>query len=168
MNKTSPLAKYNAEERRALSAWVKLTRATESIGSRLREENALQSLTPPQFGVLEMLYHLGPLCQKEISIKLLRSGGNVTMVVDNLEKQGLVQRRKYLQDRRYYRIHLTNEGSKLIKKAFKQQLRLLVSLFGVLTKHEQEMLSTLCRKLGHGVSTKDLKCDHTEIKSEES
>jgi MarR family 2-MHQ and catechol resistance regulon transcriptional repressor len=165
MNKTSPLANYNAEERRALSAWVKLSRATESIGSRLREENALQSLTPPQFGVLEMLYHLGPLCQKEISTKLLRSGGNVTMVVDNLEKQGLVQRRKNLQDRRYYRIHLTTEGSKLIKKAFKQHLQVLVSLFSILTAREQEVLSTLCRKLGHGVTHKDLKWDNSEIKS---
>ncbi|MFQ6613194.1 MAG: MarR family winged helix-turn-helix transcriptional regulator [Fidelibacterota bacterium] len=165
MDKTTPLSKYTAEERRALSAWVKLSRAAESVGSRLREENALQSLTPPQFGVLEMLYHLGPLCQKEIGAKLLRSGGNITLVVDNLEKQGLVQRRKHPRDRRYYRICLTKEGTKLIEKAFQFHLRLLVSLFSVLTSSEQETLSTLCRKLGYGVTNKDLKRDNIEIKS---
>ena len=42
-------------------------------------------MTVSQFGVLEALHHLGPLRQGEISAKLLRSGGNITLVVDNLE-----------------------------------------------------------------------------------
>jgi MarR family 2-MHQ and catechol resistance regulon transcriptional repressor len=155
MVKSSPLASYTPEERRVLGVWVKLNRATESVGARLREHIAHRSLTLPQFGVLEMLYHLGPLCQKEIGAKLLRTGGNITMVIDNLERQGLVQRRIHPQDRRYHRIHLTNEGSRVIEEVFQHHLKLLVSLLSNLTPGEQNTLATLCRKLGRGVAQKE-------------
>ncbi len=103
-----------------------------------------------------MLYHLGPLCQKEIGEKLLRTGGNITMVVDNLERQGLVQRQAHPQDRRYYRIRLTDEGNRVIEEAFQHHLELLVSLFSNLTPEEQETLAILCRQLGRGVAHKDI------------
>ena len=155
MVKSSPLARYTPAERRVLGVWVKLNRATESVGARLREHIAHLSLTLPQFGVLEMLYHLGPLCQKEIGTKLLRTGGNITMVIDNLERQGLVQRRTHPQDRRYHRIHLTVKGNRVIEEAIQYHLKLLVSLFSNLTTEEQNTLAMLCRRLGHGVVRKE-------------
>ena len=45
-------------------------------------------LTESQIGVLEALAHLGPLTQGELCRKILRSGSNVTTVVDNLERDG--------------------------------------------------------------------------------
>ena len=50
------------------------------------------NLTISQFGVLEALYHLGPLSQRQLADKILRSSGNLTMVIDNLERDGLVRR----------------------------------------------------------------------------
>ena len=67
-------------------------------------------LTESQFGTLEALYHLGPLCQGEIGQKILKSSGNMTMVVDNLEKRGLVQRQRSQQDRRQIEVSLTRPG----------------------------------------------------------
>ncbi len=81
-------------EIRALNAYIKLVRASESvvghIGQILR---AGGRLTLSQFGVLEALWHLGPLCQRNPGLKILKSSGNMTMVVDNLEKRELVDRR---------------------------------------------------------------------------
>ena len=51
-------------------------------------------LTISQFGVLEALYHKGPLCQRDIAAKILKSTGNITMVIDNLEKRELVRRER--------------------------------------------------------------------------
>ena len=68
----------------ALSAYVKMLRATDAISERLSKTWKNAGLTISQFGVLEALYHLGPLCQKEIAKKILKTTGNITMVIDNL------------------------------------------------------------------------------------
>nr|NIP73420.1 MarR family transcriptional regulator [Gammaproteobacteria bacterium]NIR98346.1 MarR family transcriptional regulator [Gammaproteobacteria bacterium]NIV21028.1 MarR family transcriptional regulator [Gammaproteobacteria bacterium] len=70
----------------ALDAYIKLARAAESVIARIHRRTA-SGLTVSQFGVLEALYHLGPMHQRMIGAKLLKSGGNVTMVIDNLEKR---------------------------------------------------------------------------------
>ena len=82
------------EDTRALDTWIKLTRAVDSFGARLAGHGTCSNVTISQFGVLEALHHLGPLRQGEISAKLLRSGGNITLVVDNLEVRGLVRRER--------------------------------------------------------------------------
>src|SRR6266508_1615661 len=98
--------KGTPQEELALNTLIKLTRATNSLESRLFAHGTLDKLTPSQFGVLETLYHLGSLCQGQLSQKLLRSTGNMTMVVDNLEKNGLVRRVRSSEDRRMINIEL--------------------------------------------------------------
>ena len=70
------------ESRLALDTFIKLTRAVNAFENRLYAHDVIEGLTPSQFGVLETLYHLGPLCQGEVSSKLLKSSGNITLVVD--------------------------------------------------------------------------------------
>ncbi len=60
--------------------------------------------------MLESLYHRGPLRPREISARLLKSGGNITLVVDNLEKRGLVRRQRDSVDRRVVVVSLTEKG----------------------------------------------------------
>ena len=81
-------------EKIALCAHINLIRAAESVMSRIEHIFSQYGLTESQFGVLEVLLHLGPLCQRELGQKILKSSGNITMVVDNLEKQGLVVRQR--------------------------------------------------------------------------
>ncbi len=66
-------------EVRALDASIKLMRAATSIGTRLEKRLLSLGLTEPQFGVLEALYHLGPLFQRDLARKLLKTGGNITL-----------------------------------------------------------------------------------------
>lgn len=134
----------------ALDTFIKLTRATNSLISRLAGYNTLKQLTTTQFGVLEALMHLGPLSQSDICAKLLKSGGNITLVIDNLEKQNLVKRQVDPADRRITMVNLTGDGKALIQEIFPQHVRAIVNELSLLEPEEQAALGRLCKKLGRG------------------
>lgn len=137
-------------EVRALNAFVNLMRGSDSLARRLNAQLEPLGLTMGQFGVLEALYHLGPMCQKALGEKLLRSGGNVTLVVDNLSKHGWVRRERQADDRRLIRIHLTPKGRTLIAQVFPKHVQAIVKEMSALEPKEQEALRRICRKLGKG------------------
>jgi MarR family 2-MHQ and catechol resistance regulon transcriptional repressor len=136
------------EEERALNAFIALMRAADSFAALLKVGLADQDLSGSQFGILETLLHLGPLCQKDLATKLLVSGGNITLVVDNLEKRGLVTRERQVEDRRLVTVSLTAAGKKLITSIFPKHLATIVAHFSILTPAEQDVLRRLCRTLG--------------------
>lgn len=138
------------EMRLALDTFIKFTRAANALDNRLLHRGTLGDLTPSQFGILETLYHLGPLCQGEISAKLLKSTGNITLVLDNLEKRGLVERKREAHDRRMVTVHLTGAGRALIEEVFPHHTGSIAAEFAVLTRAEQIELGRLCKKLGMG------------------
>ncbi len=136
-------------EVRALNAFIKLVRASESVTARLAAHIQHRiGLTVTQFGVLEALLHLGPMCQKEIADRQLKTGGNITLVVDNLEKRELVRRERSIEDRRQVIVHLTPKGRKLIQDYFPEHARAILYEISALSPDEQASLETLCRKLG--------------------
>ncbi len=135
-------------ETEALGTYVKLVRATETITAVTHRHLARVKLTVSQFGVLETLYHLGPMCQAEVARKNLKSTANITTVVDNLEKRGLVERIRSFEDRRYITLHLTDAGLSLIEAIFPAHVERMVKGFSVLTAEEQRQLGDLCKKLG--------------------
>ncbi len=132
----------------ALDAYIKLMRAADSVSAVLARRLADDGLTMPQFGCLETLLHLGPLCQKELGLKLLRSGANVTTVVDNLERAGLVRRVRGTEDRRFVTVHLTPKGRELISQVFPRHAEATAAAFSALSPAEQQTLSGLCKRLG--------------------
>jgi MarR family transcriptional regulator, 2-MHQ and catechol-resistance regulon repressor len=135
---------------RALNAFIKLTRASGALESRLAHRGTMLPLSQSQFGVLEALYHLGPLSQGQVSNKVLKSSGNVTLVIDNLEKQGLVRRERESTDRRVVTIHLTDKGLELVERIFPAHAAAVEDEMSVLTPDELETLAALCKKLGKG------------------
>jgi MarR family 2-MHQ and catechol resistance regulon transcriptional repressor len=140
--------KGTQKEIRALNAFINFMRAADSVSSRLSRLLAKHGLTMSQFGALEALYHLGPLTQNELGKKLLKTSGNITMVVDNLEKRTLVKRVRSPEDRRSVTVTLTKDGRKVIESVFPQHVQSIVAQFEVLSVREQEALRHLCRKLG--------------------
>ena len=133
---------------KALNTYVKLMRAAESLTARVHRHLAPVGLTVSQFGVLEALYHLGALSQKDLGRKILRSSGNITLVVDNLEKRGLVKRERDRTDRRFFIIHLTDKGKRLIRRIFPPHAALIAEELSVLSDAEQQKLGDLCKKVG--------------------
>jgi MarR family 2-MHQ and catechol resistance regulon transcriptional repressor len=103
-------------------------------------------LTLSQFGVLEALYHVGDLTVGEVKEKILSSDGTIPVVVKNLEKRGLIIRKKDPQDKRKSILSLTDEGRKVISKAYPENERMIREQMSLWTKEEKRQLYTLLRK----------------------
>lgn len=140
--------KGSKKEVNMLNSFIKLTRAADSVRSRISSVINTSEITESQFYVLDSLYHSGPLTQKDIGEKVFRSGGNITLVIDNLEKQGYVKRVRGKEDRRYFTIHLTKAGKNLMDKIFPQFVNAVKDELNVLGDSEHKQLQDLCKKVG--------------------
>src|SRR3954451_6602701 len=103
-----------SDDHRALRIWLRLLTCTQMIErvvrSRLREQFGT---TLPRFDLMAQLErHPEGLKMNELSRMLMVTGGNVTTIVDQLEKEGLVERLAEPADRRASRIRLTRPGDK--------------------------------------------------------
>ena len=137
-----------ARDALALNTYIKLMRAGDSVATRIKRRGTFDGLSISQFAVLEALFHLGPLRQNQIGAKTLRSPGNLTLVIDNLEKAGLVTRARAADDRRAIVVTLTPKGKKKIAGILPAHLAAIVQQMSVLTPAEQQQLGALCKKLG--------------------
>lgn len=138
----------SSAEKEAMGLIVKMNRSLHAVERNTLSRLMDVHLSVSQFGVLEALYHLGPLCQTQLAGKLLKSTGNLTTVIDNLEKRKLVERRRSTEDRRFILVHITEEGAGLIETFFPGHMQRLVRAFSVLTAEERAELARITRKLG--------------------
>ncbi len=148
-------ARYGRKADIALSMWVKLARST-AVFDRLSNENIRSfGLTTPQFGAFECLGHLGPMTTGELARKMLISGGNTTCIVDNLVREGLVEREHSADDRRVILVRLSAKGQKLFEEIFPKHAHHIETLASVLTEEEQKELGRLLKKLGTALAAKE-------------
>lgn len=133
----------------ALNAYIKLMRAAESVTTRAHAVLP-KDVTLAQFGALEALLHRGPLSQSDLAGKLLKSGGNITLIVDNLEKAGHVVRERSSEDRRFVTVSLTDSGRAFITDLFPKVAASITRELGALSSAEQFTLGWLCKKAGLG------------------
>ena len=133
---------------RALGLYVKLVRAADSVQAPLDRRLESLGLTEGQFGVLEILFHLGPQSAGSLSRKSFRSGGHVTTVLDNLERRKLVTRERLPEDRRTVIVRLTPSGRRLVAKLFPGHADAIADAMSVLSPAEQSTLAGLLKKLG--------------------
>ncbi|MBI4828268.1 MAG: MarR family transcriptional regulator [Nitrospinae bacterium] len=140
-------------ERRALDAFIKLARAGDAVMAATAAAFEDEGLTISQFGALETLYHLGPMSQKQIAAKILRSGGNLTLVVDNLERRGLAVRRPGA-DRRVNTVTLTPKGRRLMERLFPRVAGRIAEVMETLGGAELETLGALLKKLGRSAAAR--------------
>ena len=148
---------YGARADLALKTFVKLVRAHNTLcrleGRHIRQDFGL---TQPQFAVIDGIGHLGPMSMGELSEKMLVTGGNTTVVIDNLESAGLVRRRPSETDRRSTVVELTEAGQATFERVFPEHADYMARAFSALDAQEQRTLGDLLRKLGlalaqHGV-----------------
>ncbi len=132
----------------ALDTYVKLMRAANAARNFAAQSLGNRRVTLTQFAVLEALYHLGPMSLSDIAQKVLTTGGNLTMVVGNLEKQGLARRQGCPQDRRVLIVVLTAKGKSVIREMFPRHAAAISGFLSALSPEEQTRLGELCRKLG--------------------
>jgi MarR family transcriptional regulator, 2-MHQ and catechol-resistance regulon repressor len=133
--------------------WVVLWKATKAVEAHARRSVQGTELGLSDFGVLEALLHKGPLSISALGKKVLLSSGSMTAAVDRLERSGYVERAATSTDRRARIVHLTDEGSKLIRKVFAEHVRDMERVFSLMDNSERRALASLLRKLGHGAES---------------
>jgi MarR family transcriptional regulator, 2-MHQ and catechol-resistance regulon repressor len=143
--------RYGRKADLALSTWVKVARAHATLGRLTGEHIRAFELTPAQFGAIETLGHCGPMLIGELTRKQLVCAGNMTVVIDNLAKEGLVERQTDTEDRRAVIVKLTAKGKRLFDRIFPSHAAFVAQLFAHMTEAEQDELSRLLKKLGTGV-----------------
>ena len=147
---------WTAEQERGLRLWIALARCYTTFSKAITVKVSEYDLTTPQFGVLEALYHLGPLSLGDLADKLLVTGGNVTYVMDRLEEQGLVYRDRSPEDRRVIQGKLTPEGRRRIAEVLEGHAEYVEGLTRHLDGAEQDQLRSLLKTLGVAVQENDL------------
>lgn len=150
----APRAWTEAQEE-SLRLWIALARCYATVAREVSGRITEYGLTPPQFGVLEALYHLGPLSLGELAGKLLVTGGNITYVMDRLEEQGLAFRDRSGPDRRVVLARLTPEGARMVQDVFPGHAAFIEELTEPLEPGEREALRNLLKKWGRGLSRED-------------
>ena len=143
------------DERDALKLWVVLSRAHSAITDRANAQIAQYGMTLAEFGVLEALYHKGPLLLGEVQRKLLVSSGGVTYLVDRLERRGLVRRDQCLEDRRARYAVLTDDGTEFVRRVFPDHAAAIRDAMSGLDADEQQETTRLLRRLGFAAAGAD-------------
>lgn len=105
-------------------------------------------MTLAQFAVLEILYHKGDLRICDIIEGTLSTGGNMTVVIENLLKEGYVSKYPDPKDRRAHVVSITEKGIQLMEEVFPAHVEHISEIFDVLSNNEKLELITLLKRLG--------------------
>lgn len=137
-----------------LKLLITLSRAMTEINKAQASVITQNGLTLGQFAVLEVLYHKGELCINDIIKKILSTSGNVTVVIENLVKEGYITKQKDPMDKRVSLINITMKGRELIEKIFPMHLKNLEEMFHVLIDEDKIKMIELSKKLGKSIGEK--------------
>jgi MarR family transcriptional regulator, 2-MHQ and catechol-resistance regulon repressor len=126
---------------------IAVGRALQAMERVVRPHLAQSGLAMTEFGVLEVLYHKGPLRLGEIRDRILVTGASTTYVVRKLEERGLMRRRPCAEDSRVVFGELTAKGRSLIAEVFPEHVQLLQQATAGLTVSQKREASRLLRTL---------------------
>ncbi|MDH4174953.1 MAG: MarR family transcriptional regulator [Betaproteobacteria bacterium] len=137
------------DDHRALRLWLRLLTCSQLIERHVRSRlRSRFGTTLPRFDLLSQLErHAQGLKMNELSRLLMVTGGNVTGIVDQLVKEGLVERLDDASDRRAWRVRLTRAGAKAFAEMARQHEQWVVELMGGLTRKESDSLMQLLARL---------------------
>ena len=144
------------EDHLALRLWLRLLSCTNLVEAPLRQKLREQfEGSLPRFDLMAQLdRHPHGLKMRELSRRLMVTGGNVTGLTDRLVAEGLVQRRDDSADRRTYIVSLTPEGKRQFRAMARAHEGWIVSLFGGLDTKQQGQLFELLGQLKRSLPTR--------------
>ncbi|AKI00166.1 transcriptional regulator [Hoeflea sp. IMCC20628] len=105
--------------------WIAVARACQVMGLTLARALQPLDIKPPHLDILVNLFRTPGISQQDLADKLLVGRSNLSMLLPQLEKRGLLVRRGDPQDRRILRLELTTEGTRLTEEAIVIQSALI-------------------------------------------
>ncbi len=141
------LPKFDDDIALSLSTWVEIMKAFNKIRALEMELIEANNLTIGQFALLELLHHRGSQSIGAATKLAMSSPGNMTVVVKNLLKAGMITSEKHDSDKRSAILSITPKGSELIASMFPEHSKRIDSFLSGLTQEEKEVVRALLRKL---------------------
>ncbi|MGH8674304.1 MAG: MarR family winged helix-turn-helix transcriptional regulator [Burkholderiales bacterium] len=137
-----------ADDHRALRLWLRLLTCSQLIERHVRSRlRGRFATTLPRFDLMAQLErHPGGLKMNELSRRLMVTGGNVTGIVDQLVREGLVERNADA-DRRAFRVRLTRAGERAFGEMARAHEQWIAELLAGLTRREHGELFKLLARL---------------------
>jgi len=137
------------DDHHALRLWLRLLTCTQlierAVRARLRDRFGT---TLPRFDLMSQLWRYPEgLKMNELSRHLMVTGGNITGIVDPLEKDGLVERTAEPADRRAYRVRLTRAGRKAFAEMARTHEEWIVELLAGFSRREHAEIYKLLGRL---------------------
>jgi DNA-binding MarR family transcriptional regulator len=145
-----------------LRLWLRALSFTGMVERRVRSRlQADFGVTLPRFDVMAAL-HEAPegLSMGEVSRRLMVSNGNVTGIVERLDREGLVRRRTNPHDRRSQLVRLTASGRTAFEEMAEVHEGWILSMLSGLSEEEVEKLKYLLGKAKQSVVNSDGKEDY--------
>lgn len=143
-----PTHEDRSAQDQALQLYITLSRASQWVNAHADRDIKRHGMNRTEFGVLELLYHKGSQPIQQIGSKVLMSSGNITYVVDKLEKKGFVVRKTSTEDRRSIYAEITDEGRAFVERVFPEHAEVIAQATAGLTPEEQREAANLLKKLG--------------------
>ena len=142
-------ARSSSDDHHSLRLWLRLLACSTDIETEIRKRlRATFGVTLARFDYLAQLHrHPDGLRMSALSRYLMVTGGNVTGLTDELEKDGMVQRDAEPGDRRSYRVALTAKGRKVFERMASEHEGWVVELFGGLADTDRHQLHDLLGRL---------------------
>ncbi|QHE78278.1 MarR family winged helix-turn-helix transcriptional regulator [Hydrogenophaga sp. PBL-H3] len=142
-------ARAHSEHAHELRLWLRLLTCSQLIEKRVRAGLREQfDTTLPRFDLMAQLErHPEGLKMKELSHRLMVTGGNVTGITDQLVNEGLVERLDVDGDRRAFRVALTEHGRTTFTEMARQHESWIVDAFEGLSPRDLESLHKLLGKV---------------------
>ena len=139
---------------REVMLWIRLAMTFNVLYQEIKRELSKEHLTVPQLEIISCLDRTKGLPLSEIAERLLVTGGNITGIIDRLERGGYVHRERDKTDRRVIRALLTEKGLELYKSFLPRYKEVMHRINSGLTVQERKQLQQLLKKLAQGVQQK--------------
>ena len=143
-----------ASTKDTLRLWLRMLSLTNMVERRLRQNlRTGYDVTLPRFDVMAALYDNEPegSSMGEISRRCMVTKGNVTGIVERLEREGLIDRRQRPEDRRSHVVRLTDAGREAFEAMASDLEGWVASMFSGLDEEEVEQLAELLGKAKRSV-----------------
>lgn len=149
--------RVDADDHAALKLWLRLLTCTNLIEAHIRRElRSRFESTLPRFDLLAQLQRSpGGLRMSELSARLMVTGGNVTALTDQLEREGLIERQADETDKRATRVQLTATGRRRFAIMATEHESWVDEMTGTLNRRELNELFRLLGKLKDGIRQHD-------------
>jgi len=145
-------SRLHEDDHHSIRLWLRLLTCSNLIESKLRSRLREEfGITLPRFDFLAQLERASSgLTMGELSQRMMVSGGNISGIATQLEREGLIHRAPVPDNRRTFCVQLTEEGRRQFTEMAQRHEEWVVEMLGDLSEKEvNAMMGTLSKLKRH-------------------